>query len=71
MNDSTQFSDKPERDMAKVHHLMEAHKQFMENGQSTFRCDDCGGIIAFIKLSDQVESSSCSCGKYNSSLKGF
>ena len=71
MKDATKSGANPERDKAKVQRLMEAHRVFMETGQNTVTCKQCGSVIAFRKLGEEAEESSCSCGKYNSTLRGL
>lgn len=49
---------------------MEAHKLFLETGDSDTLCDNCGEKINFEKIGENAERSSCKCGKYNSTLRG-
>jgi len=55
----------------RVRRLLEAQGRFLTTGRSDVHCDRCGDTIQFHRLGDNVEKSSCSCGRYNSTLKGL
>lgn len=59
------------RDKAGIKHLLEAFREFTEQGKSSVLCDQCEGAIEFHRLSDEVWQSSCLCGKYNEILRGI
>lgn len=71
MRDNNPELDSKERDNAKLQRLLEAHRIFMTTGTLAVRCDECGGLIEFHKLSDEVEEARCSCGKFNTTLRGL
>jgi hypothetical protein len=58
------------QDRPRLQRLLEAHRKFMETGISDVRCDNCGELIQFTKLGSNGERSSCTCGKYNGTMKG-
>jgi hypothetical protein len=60
-----------ERDNAKLQRLLEAHRIFIATGTATVVCDECGHVIEFEKLSDEAEVTRCSCGKFNTTLRGL
>ncbi len=68
MNDVTK---KPVRDGAALERLLEAFREYMDTEQSTVECDHCGSVIEFRQLGDEASQSSCSCGKYNDTLRGM
>ena len=62
---------KKKRDPAEIDRLIEAGEQWHEEGKSRIACDQCQGIIEFERLSAEVFTSRCPCGKYDCTFKGI
>ena len=50
--------------------LLRAMKEYF-NGKVRTKCDKCAGIIQFKELSQSAWEHSCTCGKYNGTLRGL
>jgi hypothetical protein len=50
---------------------LEALEEFHATGTNTKKCDECEQPIKFEKRTDTVIVSSCSCGKFNDTLRGL
>lgn len=59
------------RDKAAMNRLLDAFEEFCRHGKSTASCEVCGTTLQFHKLSNEAWQSSCSCGKYNDTLRGL
>jgi hypothetical protein len=51
--------------------LMDAFTSYRDHGQSTMTCESCGSPIEFVKLATEAWQHSCSCGKYDGTMKGL
>ena len=71
MTDKKAEQSSKERDNAKLQLFLEARRIFMDTGTATVVCDECGDLIEFQKLSDEAELARCTCGKFNTTLRGL
>jgi hypothetical protein len=54
-----------------LYRLLEAFGQYTEKGDNSIACDNCGAVIKFHMLGEDSYHSTCSCGKYNETLRGI
>lgn len=58
-------------DEESLRHYIEAFEKYCEKGISSVQCDQCQGVIEFIRLGDSAWQSKCPCNKYNDNLRGI
>ena len=64
------ISDEEKGKIIRIHN--EAFAEFTRDGRvSTIGCDKCSSLIEFTTLSPTAWKSSCSCGRYNCTMKGL
>jgi hypothetical protein len=51
--------------------MLRAAEEYFQTGSCSVRCDRCGQPIIFRQLTPEVWEHSCSCGKYNGTMKGL
>jgi hypothetical protein len=51
--------------------FLDAYSVFDATGKSETCCDNCGGIILFVRVARTAIKHSCPCGKYSGELKGL
>ena len=63
----------PKRQISKadLETILAAWDEYWQKGQSTVRCDACGGTIEFTALSETAWAHSCPCGKFSGTARGL